>query len=47
MDHESADRISQAAQRDPESSTAHSGFDDRAQAAADRNDADPDDWDDK
>lgn len=42
MDHESADRISAAAQRDPESLTAQSGFDDRAQAAADRND-DPDD----
>lgn len=42
MDHESADRISAAAQRDPESPTAQSGFDDRAQAAADRKD-DPDD----
>jgi hypothetical protein len=37
MDHESADRISAAADRDPNSPTASSGFDDRAQAAADRN----------
>lgn len=42
MDHQAADRISAAAQHDPDSSTAQSGFDDRAQAAADRND-DPDD----
>jgi len=38
MDHEAADRISAAAERDPESPTAESGFDDRAQEAADRND---------
>ncbi|HEY3691112.1 MAG TPA: hypothetical protein VGL46_12535 [Pseudonocardiaceae bacterium] len=38
MDRESADRISAAADRDPTSPTATSGFDDRAQAAADRND---------
>lgn len=47
MDHESADRISAAADRDPYSATATSGFDDRAQEAADRNDAqDPYDYDD-
>jgi hypothetical protein len=39
MDHESADRISAAADRDPDSPTATSGFDDRAHEAADRNDA--------
>jgi hypothetical protein len=45
MDHESADRISAAAARDPESATAQSGFDDRAQDAADRNDPyDEDDY---
>jgi hypothetical protein len=38
MDHDAADRISAAAYRDPDSPTAQSGFDDRAQAAADRND---------
>jgi hypothetical protein len=43
MDHESADRISAAADRDPDSPTATSGFDDRAQQAAGRND--PDDYD--
>ncbi|MFI6031629.1 hypothetical protein [Amycolatopsis magusensis] len=37
MDHDSADRISAAADRDPDSPTATSGFDDRAQDAADRN----------
>lgn len=47
MDHESADRISTAANRDPDSPTAASGFDDRAQIAANRNDVeDPDDYDD-
>jgi hypothetical protein len=40
MDHGAADRISAAAGRDPNSPTAQSGFDDRAQAAADRNDDD-------
>ncbi|MEH1124770.1 hypothetical protein [Micromonospora sp. CPCC 206061] len=46
MDHESADRISAAADRDPDSPTAASGFDNRAQNAADRNDAqDPYDYD--
>lgn len=40
MDHEAADRISAAAERDPDSPTAQSEFDDRAQAAADRNDPD-------
>jgi hypothetical protein len=43
MDHESADRISAAADRDPDSPTATRGFDDRAQQAAGRND--PDDYD--
>ncbi|MGN2642384.1 hypothetical protein ACTD5D_40675 [Nocardia takedensis] len=38
MDHEAADRISAAAERDPESDTATSGFADRAEEAADRND---------
>lgn len=38
MDHEAADRISTAAEHDPGSSTAQSGFDERAQAAADSND---------
>ncbi|WP_020634991.1 hypothetical protein [Amycolatopsis alba] len=38
MDREAADRISAAADRNPASPTAESGFDDRAQAAADRND---------
>ncbi|MBE1467486.1 hypothetical protein [Kibdelosporangium phytohabitans] len=38
MSHEAADRISAAADRDPDSPTAQSGFDDRAQEAADRND---------
>jgi hypothetical protein len=33
-----ADRIGAAADRDPESPTAQSGFDERAEAAADRND---------
>lgn len=45
MDHEAADRISAAAERDPDSPTATSGFDDRTQEAADRNDPD-DDYDD-
>lgn len=45
MDRESADRISDAAVRDPDSPTAVSGFDERAEAAADRNEPD-DDWDD-
>jgi hypothetical protein len=38
MDHAAADRISAAADRDPQSPTAQSGFDERAEAAADRND---------
>lgn len=37
MDRESADRIIAAADRDPDSSTATSGFADRADAAATRN----------
>ncbi|WP_306365379.1 hypothetical protein [Nocardia sp. CC227C] len=43
MDREAADRINAAAERDPESDTATSGFADRADAAADRNDTDDDD----
>lgn len=50
MDHDAADRISAAADRDPDCPTAISGFDDRAEAAADRNDDDDDydhdDWSD-
>ncbi|MGH3752937.1 MAG: hypothetical protein ACRDRP_09610 [Pseudonocardiaceae bacterium] len=47
MDHEAADRISAAAEADPESPTAQSGFDDRAQDAADRNEPwDDDEYDD-
>ena len=48
MDHEAADRIGAAADRDPDSATASSGFDDRADVAADRNEPDSsdDDWDD-
>jgi hypothetical protein len=42
VDHEAADRISAAA--DPDSDTARSGFDDRAQDAADRDDPPDDDW---
>lgn len=45
MSHDAADRISAAAAADPSSPTAVSGFDDRAQAAADRND--DDDYDDE
>ncbi|MFF5037898.1 hypothetical protein [Nocardia salmonicida] len=40
MDREAADRISEAAERDPESATATSGFADRAEDAAERNEAD-------
>jgi hypothetical protein len=43
MDHEAADRISAAAREDPDIDSARSGFDDRAQAAADRNDDSDDD----
>jgi len=42
MDREAADRISDAAQRDPCCDTAQSGFDERAQEAADRNEQDDD-----
>jgi hypothetical protein len=38
MDHEASDRICPAAERDPQGPTATSGFDERAEAAADRND---------
>jgi hypothetical protein len=44
MDREAADRIADAASRDPQSPIAQSGFDGRASAAADRNEqADLDD----
>lgn len=47
MDHEAAERIADAAERDPHSPTATSGFDERAAAAADRAAEDQDDyWDD-
>lgn len=45
MDRESADRIIAAADRDPDSPTATSGFADRADAAATRNDDDEEDED--
>ncbi len=45
MDHEASDRISVAADRDPQSPTATSGFDERAEAAADRNDSQFDEYD--
>lgn len=38
IDHEAADRISEAADANPDSPTAVSGFDDRAQDTAERND---------
>jgi hypothetical protein len=44
MDHAAASRISAAAAGNPASPTAQSGFDERAEAAADRND--PYDYDD-
>lgn len=40
MDREAADRIAQAAARDPESATAKDGFPERADAAAQRNEQD-------
>lgn len=40
MDREAADRIGEAAERDPDGATASSGFADRADAAADRNEDD-------
>ncbi|MFE3281300.1 hypothetical protein [Nocardia sp. NPDC059239] len=42
MDQEAADRIAAAAERDPDSPTAQSGFDERAADAADRNEDDDD-----
>ncbi|MBF6137825.1 hypothetical protein IU501_33175 [Nocardia otitidiscaviarum] len=42
MDRDSADRIAAAAERDPGSPTAQSGFDDRAEAAAERNEKEDD-----
>ncbi|MFH8993059.1 hypothetical protein [Streptomyces sp. NPDC017940] len=44
MGRETADRIGAAAEQDPHSATAVSGFDERADAAAERND--PDGYDD-
>ncbi|MFF0492911.1 hypothetical protein ACFYTQ_28115 [Nocardia sp. NPDC004068] len=43
MDWEAADRIGAAADRDPDSPTATSGFDDRAADAAERNEGCDDD----
>lgn len=43
MDHDASTRIAAAAERDPQSSTAHRDFAERAEAAADRNDYDDDD----
>jgi hypothetical protein len=40
MDRESADRITRAAENDPESKTAQDGFPERASDAADRNERD-------
>ncbi|MBO8195361.1 hypothetical protein ITI46_27475 [Streptomyces oryzae] len=40
MAREAADRISAAAERDPESPTAVSGFDERAEDAPERNESD-------
>ncbi|WP_157110414.1 hypothetical protein [Nocardia anaemiae] len=42
MDRELADRIAAAAERDPQSDTATSGFADRADAAASRAEQDDD-----
>ncbi|WP_280252986.1 hypothetical protein [Nocardia abscessus] len=42
MDHEAANRLAEAGERDPDSPTATSGFAGRAEAAADRNDEDDD-----
>lgn len=42
MDRESADRIAEAAERDPQSDSATSGFVDRADSAASRNEQDDD-----
>ena len=49
MGHAAAGRISAAADRDPQGPTARDGFDERAEAAADRNDPydDYDDYDDE
>jgi hypothetical protein len=46
MTHAAAYRIGAAADRDPQGPTAQSGFDDRTEAAADRNDPSYDDYDD-
>ncbi|MFH8797590.1 hypothetical protein [Streptomyces sp. NPDC017941] len=48
MDREAADRIGAAAESDPQSASAVSGFDERADAAAEHNDPDsPDSYDDQ
>lgn len=41
MDKEAASRIQSAAAKDPDSDTATSGFDTRAQSAADRHENEP------
>ena len=46
LTHAAADRIGAAADRDPQGPTTQSGFDDRAESAADRNDPSYDDYDD-
>jgi hypothetical protein len=46
MDREAADRIAAAADRDPDSPTAQSGFDQHAEAAAQRNEPDHDEEED-
>jgi hypothetical protein len=45
MDHEASDRISATADRDPDSLTATTGFNERAEAAAERNDPSFDEYD--
>ena len=45
MDHDASDRISAAAERDPQSPSSVSGFDERAEAAAERNDPSADEYD--
>ncbi|GAA2376463.1 MULTISPECIES: hypothetical protein [Streptomyces] len=45
MDREAAERIGAATERDPESATALSGFDERAADAAERNEPEDDDDD--
>ncbi len=47
MDRESADRIGRAAWNDPISPTTQSGWDKRAQSAAERNEGDEEDEEDE